>query len=94
MSQTLATKVQNAATDPQIDPRVRVFLAELNKDSSAFWELPQPKPQEILTALQNKTRVDMSGVTTTSSFFPLLMPASILTHIMNLRQADSWLVPL
>jgi acetyl esterase/lipase len=42
---------------------VRVFLAELNKDSSPFWELPQPKPQEILTALQNKTPVDMSGVT-------------------------------
>jgi acetyl esterase len=44
---------------------VRAFLAELNKDSSPFWELPQPKPQEILTALQNKTPVDMSGVTTT-----------------------------
>jgi acetyl esterase/lipase len=41
---------------------VRAFLADLNKDSSPFWELPQPKPQEILTALQNKTSVDMSGV--------------------------------
>ena len=40
------------------------FLAELNKDSSPFWELPQPKPQDILTALQNQTPVDMSGVTT------------------------------
>lgn len=65
MSQILPTQVQNAATDLRIDPQVRLFLAELNKDSSAFWELPQPKPQEILTALQNKTRVDMSGVTTT-----------------------------
>jgi len=54
----------NAATDPRIDPQIRSFLAELNKDSSPFWELPQPKPQEILTELQNKTRVDMSGVTT------------------------------
>jgi hypothetical protein len=27
-------------------------------------ELPQPKSQEILTALPNKTPVDMSGVTT------------------------------
>ena len=54
----------NAATDPRIDPQIRSFLAELNKDSSPFWELPQPKPQEILTGLQNKTRVDMSGVTT------------------------------
>jgi acetyl esterase/lipase len=54
----------DAATDPRIDPQVRIFLADLNKDSSPFWQLPQPKPQEILTALQNKTPVDMSGVTT------------------------------
>ncbi len=52
------------SSDPRIDPQVRAFLTELNKDSSPFWELPQPKPQEILTALQNKTAVDMSGVTT------------------------------
>ncbi|HEX8815556.1 MAG TPA: hypothetical protein VF753_08645 [Terriglobales bacterium] len=32
--------------------------------SSPFWELPQPKPQEVLTGLQNKYPVDMSGVTT------------------------------
>ena len=55
----------DAATDPRIDPQVRAFLREINKDPSPFWELPQPKPQEILTALQNKTPVDMSGVTTT-----------------------------
>jgi acetyl esterase len=54
----------NAATDPRIDPEVRAFLADLNKDSSPFWELPQPKPQDILTGLQNQTSVDMSGVTT------------------------------
>jgi acetyl esterase/lipase len=54
----------NAATDPRIDPQIRSFLAELNKDSSPFWELSQPEPQEILTGLQNKTRVDMSGVST------------------------------
>ncbi len=52
------------STDPRIDPQVRSFLTELNKDSSPFWELAQPKPQDILTALQNKTLVDMSGVTT------------------------------
>ena len=40
-------------------------LREINKDPSPFWELPQPKPQEILTGLQNKTPVDMSGVNTT-----------------------------
>ena len=62
-SQALAAQAPNAATDPRIAPQVRSFLAELNKNSSPFWELPQPKPQEILTALQNKTPVDMSGVT-------------------------------
>jgi acetyl esterase/lipase len=36
----------------------------INKDASPFWELPQPKPQEALTALQAATPVDMSGVTT------------------------------
>ena len=41
------------------------FLAKINKDSSPFWELPQPKPQEILTGLQSQTPVDMSGVSTT-----------------------------
>ncbi|MGO9121427.1 MAG: alpha/beta hydrolase [Desulfomonilaceae bacterium] len=64
MTQLAEAKVPNAATDPRIDPQVRAFLADLNKDSSPFWELPQPKPQEILTGLQNKTPVDMSGVTT------------------------------
>lgn len=59
-----AAETPTAATDPRIDPQVRAFLAELNKDSSPFWELPQPKPQEILTGLQSKTPVDMSGVTT------------------------------
>jgi acetyl esterase len=64
MTQLASAKVPNAATDPRIDPQVRAFLAELNKDSSPFWELAQPKPQEILTGLQNTTPVDMSGVTT------------------------------
>ena len=52
-----AAAVPNAATDPRIDPQVRAFLADLKKESSPFWELPQPKPQEILTGLQNKTPV-------------------------------------
>ena len=64
MTQLATAQTPNPATDPRIDPQVRSFLAELNKDSSPFWELPQPKPQEILTGLQNKTPVDMSGVTT------------------------------
>lgn len=59
-----ATAAPDAAKDSRIDPGVRPFLAELNKDPSPFWELPQPRPQDILTALQNKTAVDMSGVST------------------------------
>jgi acetyl esterase len=51
--------------DPDLSPPVRNFLVELNKNASPFWTLPQPKPQEILTALQNQTAVDLSGVTTT-----------------------------
>ena len=61
----IALAAPNAADDLRIDPQVRSFLAEINKDSSPFWELPQPKPQEILTGLQSQSPVDMSGVTTT-----------------------------
>ena len=61
---TQAALAADAATDPRIDPQVRAFLARINKDSRPFWELPQPKPQEILTALQSQTDVDMTGVTT------------------------------
>ena len=64
VAQALAALVPDPTTDTRIDPQVRSFLADLNKDSTPFWELPQPKPQEILTALQNKTPVDMSGVST------------------------------
>ena len=65
MTLLAVAEAPNAATDPRIDPQIQSFLAELNKDSSPFWELPQPKPQEILTALQEKTPVDVSGVTIT-----------------------------
>ncbi|BDG04205.1 alpha/beta hydrolase [Anaeromyxobacter oryzae] len=65
MTQAMAAQAPDAATDPRIDPQVRSFLVDLNKDSSPFWKLPQPKPQEILTALQQKTPVDMSGVSIT-----------------------------
>lgn len=64
MSQT-AVAAPDASADPRIDPQVRSFLAKINKDPSPFWELPQPKPQDILTELQSQTNVDLSGVTTT-----------------------------
>ncbi len=51
-------------TDTDIDPQVSSFLVQINKDASPFWELPQPKPQQIITGLQNMTPVDMSGATT------------------------------
>jgi len=60
----VASADTNPSTDTRIDPQIRSFLTELNKDSSPFWQLPQPKPQDILTGLQNRTQVDMSGVTT------------------------------
>lgn len=61
----IASAAPNAATDPRIDSQIRSFLAKINKDSSPFWELPQPKPQEVLTGLQSQIPVEMSGVTTT-----------------------------
>ncbi|MGX1106062.1 MULTISPECIES: alpha/beta hydrolase [Bradyrhizobium] len=61
----VAAAAPDAAIDPRIDPQIRSFLAKINKDGSPFWELPQPKPQEILSGLQSQTAVDMSGVTTT-----------------------------
>jgi acetyl esterase/lipase len=64
MTHAALAAAPDAATDPRIDPEVRSFLAKINKDTSPFWELPQPKPQQILTALQSQTDVDMTGVVT------------------------------
>jgi len=54
-----------AASDPQIDRRVRTFPADLDKDSSPFfWELlPGSQVRAMGTGLQAKTPVDLSGVT-------------------------------
>jgi acetyl esterase/lipase len=57
-----AVAAPDAATDSSIDPKIRSFLAELNKDSSPFWEKPGPEVRAVLTGLQAKTAVDMSGV--------------------------------
>jgi acetyl esterase len=53
----------DAASDLRIDHRVRAFLAEVNKDSSPYWELPGPQVRATLTGLQAKTPVDLSGIT-------------------------------
>ena len=63
MNQT-AHAAPNVANDPNLDPQVRAFLVQIDKDPTPIWELPQPKPQDAITALQNQTPVDMSGVTT------------------------------
>jgi acetyl esterase len=58
-----ASAAPDVADDPHLDPAVRSFLIPLDKNPSPIWELPQPKPQQIITDLQNQTPVDMSGVT-------------------------------
>jgi acetyl esterase/lipase len=58
----IATAAPDAATDSRIDPKIRSFLADVNKDSSPFWTLPGPQVRAVLTGLQAKTPVDLSGV--------------------------------
>ncbi len=60
---TSANNIIDAAIDPAIDARIRPFLAELNKNSDPFWELPGDQVRNILTGLQEQTPVDLSGVT-------------------------------
>src|SRR4029453_6395416 len=57
-----AISAPDAAMDHRIDPQVRSFLSEVNKDSSPFWTLPGPQVRAVLTGLQAKTPVDQSGV--------------------------------
>ena len=58
----LADAAPDAGHDSRLDPQVRAFLAEVNKDSSPFWTLPGPQVRAVLTGLQAKTPVDLSGV--------------------------------
>jgi acetyl esterase/lipase len=50
------------ALDPAIDRRTRAFLRVINEDASPFWELPGDQPRAAVTALQDQTPVDLSGV--------------------------------
>jgi acetyl esterase len=63
IAMTQAAAAPDPATDPQIDPKIRSFLSELNKDSSPFWEKPGPQVRAVLTGLQAKTPVNLSGIT-------------------------------
>jgi acetyl esterase len=85
MTQTTQAATPDPTADPRIDPQVRAFLREINKDPSPFWELPQPKPQEILTSLQNETSVDMSGVSTTEQTITQ-DGQTVKIYIMKLQQ--------
>jgi acetyl esterase/lipase len=62
MSELTTAAPPDAATDPRIEPNIRSFLAEVNRDSSAYWERTAPEVQAVLTGLQSKDPVDMSGV--------------------------------
>jgi acetyl esterase/lipase len=59
-----ALAAPDPTTDTHIDPKTRAFLAELNKDTSPYWEKPGPQVRAVLTGLQAKTPVDLSGITT------------------------------
>jgi acetyl esterase len=50
------------ALDPAIDRRTRAFLEVLNRDAEPFWERPGDEPRAVVTALQDQTPVDLSGV--------------------------------
>jgi len=52
--------LEDPALDPAIDRRTRAFLEVLNQDASPFWE--RPDAAAVVTALQDATPVDMSGV--------------------------------
>jgi acetyl esterase/lipase len=58
-----AYAVTDAASDPHIDPQIRPFLAELNKDTTPFWEFDGEKTRAVLTGLQAQTKVDLSDIT-------------------------------
>ncbi len=68
-SAVLATVLAHSAlastpveTDGHLDPQVRAFLSQVNKDSSPFWTLPGPQVRATLTGLQSKSDVDVSGI--------------------------------
>jgi acetyl esterase len=63
ITMTQSTAAPNAADDSRIDPLIRSFLAEVDKDNSPFWTLPGSQVRAVLTGLHSKTPVDVSGVT-------------------------------
>src|SRR5262249_28026283 len=65
---TVSAQQINPGGDPHIDPKVRVFLKGLNeatKGQPPIYKLKGTGPADALTALQDKTPLDMSGVEVT-----------------------------
>ena len=65
---TASAQKIDPSVDPHIDPQVRVFLKALNeagKGQTPIFKLPGSGPADALTALQDKTPVDMSGIEVT-----------------------------
>lgn len=68
LSLNLSAQTIDAAKDPRIDPQIRAFLKKLNdagKGQTPIYKLPGTGPADALTALQNQTRVDLSGIEVT-----------------------------
>lgn len=61
----VSAQTKDPSVDPNIDPQIRSFLKGVNeagKGKTPIYKLPGNGPADGLTALQNQTAVDMSGV--------------------------------
>ena len=88
MTQT-AAGASDAASDPQIDPRVRTFIAD--HGTPYFWELlPGPQVRARSTGLQATTPVDPSGATLAEKTITQ-HGRDIELHIVKREKADGLL---
>jgi acetyl esterase len=62
MPQRQSSTVLDPAEDPAINRSTRSFLKEINQDSRRFWELPGEAPRAAVTALQDRSPRDVTGV--------------------------------
>jgi hypothetical protein len=60
MNQAATAQGSDAASNSLVNHKGCTFLWALKKTSPPIWELPQPKPQDRVTDLQNKERVHSS----------------------------------
>lgn len=90
MTATIDKSAPNPAEDPNIDRRTRAFLRDLNKDSSPFWELPGDQPRNVVTALQERTPVDLSVVTISEQQITS-GPSSVTLYVVRPERATGLL---